>query len=105
MSIPPRTRLLAVLLPALTLAWLLPGAAAQQPADPIRYPRANYTRHDYRIPMRDGKRLYTVVHVPKDRSQKYPILMRRTPYSVAPYSKGQFPRTLGPNKHFAREGY
>src|SRR5439155_17495214 len=56
---------------------------------PDLYARENYTRHDFRIPMRDGKRLYTIVYAPKDRSQKYPLLIRRTPYSVSPYGKGQ----------------
>jgi putative CocE/NonD family hydrolase len=55
--------------------------------------------------MRDGVRLYTVVYLPKDTSQAYPVLMTRTPYSVAPYEKDTFRSLLGPNKHFSREGY
>src|SRR5262249_4944845 len=60
---------------------------------------------DYRIPMRDGVRLFTVVYAPKDTSQTYPVLMTRTPYGVAPYEKGSFRSALGPNRHFPREGY
>jgi putative CocE/NonD family hydrolase len=101
----PFARPLALVLLALSVAWLLPGAAAQNADDLPRYIRANYTRHDYRIPMRDGARLYTVVYAPKDASQKYPVLIRRTPYSSAPYEKDQFPGSLGPNKYFAAEGY
>ena len=26
----------------------------------------HYTKYEYRIPMRDGKRLFTAVYVPKD---------------------------------------
>ena len=48
--------------------------------------RARYTKYDYRIPMRDGMKLFTSVYVPKDASasQQYPIMMTRTPYSVGP---------------------
>src|ERR1700727_295320 len=49
------------------------------------YVKANYTKYEYQIPMRDGIKLFTSVYVPKDDSKKYPILMKRTPYSVAPY--------------------
>ena len=49
------------------------------------YVKANYTKYEYQVPMRDGKKLFTSVYVPKDQSKKYPIMMDRTPYSVAPY--------------------
>ena len=39
------------------------GMAAAQTAD---YARANYTKYEYRIPMRDGVKLFTAVYVPKD---------------------------------------
>lgn len=45
----------------------------------------DYDKYEYRIPMRDGIKLFTSVYIPKDRSQSYPILMTRTPYSVGPY--------------------
>ena len=35
--------------------------------------KANYTKYEYMIPMRDGVRLFTAVYVPKDTSEKYPI--------------------------------
>ncbi|HEX4227394.1 MAG TPA: CocE/NonD family hydrolase [Bryobacteraceae bacterium] len=65
----------------------------------------NYTKFEYRIPMRDGVRLFTAVYVPKDRSQKYPFLVTRTPYSVAPYGLHHFPRMLGPGSKFAAEKF
>ncbi|GAF76041.1 unnamed protein product, partial [marine sediment metagenome] len=43
--------------------------------------KANYDKAEYIIPMRDGVKLYTQVYTPKDKSQKYPILLFRTPYS------------------------
>ena len=50
----------------------------------------HYTKTAYRIPMRDGIKLYTVVYTPKDTTINYPILLWRTPYSCAPYGKNQF---------------
>ena len=66
-----------------------------------------YVKHEYRIPMRDGVKLFTAVYVPRDASSKkrYPILMLRTPYSVAPYGEDRYRRALGPNRHLQRSGY
>jgi len=47
--------------------------------------REDYTKYEYRIPMRDGVRLFTSVLVPKDTSTTYPILLTRTPFGVSPY--------------------
>ena len=55
--------------------------------------------------MRDGKRLFTSIYVPKDTSRSYPFLMTRTPYSVAPYGVDQFRTRLGPSEAFDRAGY
>jgi putative CocE/NonD family hydrolase len=104
MSMKPFARTLVLFCPVL-LAALLPAALAQEVTDLPRYIRENYTRHDHRIAMRDGVRLFTSVYVPRDASRAYPILMRRTPYSVAPYGKDTMPRSLGPNRLFARAGY
>lgn len=51
---------------------------------------ANYTKQEVLIAMRDGKKLFTAIYAPKDKSEKHPILMIRTPYSVAPYGKNKF---------------
>lgn len=69
------------------------------------YVRAHYTKHEYMVPMRDGVRLFTSVYIPKDTSRTYPILMMRTPYSVAPYGVDQYRERLGPSERLAREGY
>ncbi|MGI9073456.1 MAG: CocE/NonD family hydrolase [Bryobacteraceae bacterium] len=66
---------------------------------------AHYAKHEYQIPMRDGKRLWTAVYVPKDTSEKYPILMTRTPYSVAPYGVNAYRKRLGPSPKFARDKF
>ncbi|MBM3767648.1 MAG: CocE/NonD family hydrolase [Acidobacteria bacterium] len=69
------------------------------------YIRTHYTKYEYRIPMRDGKRLFTSVYIPKDQSQKWPMLMNRTPYSVSPYGVDLYKTDLGPNKALARDKY
>ena len=40
--------------------------------------------------MRDGVKLFTTIYAPKDNGEKHPVLMMRTPYSVAPYGKDKF---------------
>src|SRR5262245_45186616 len=74
-------------------------------AQGIDYIRANYTKFEYEIPMRDGVRLFTSVYVPKDSSKKYPVLMIRTPYSVGPYGADQYHTSLGPSEAYARDGF
>jgi hypothetical protein len=54
----------------------------------------HYTKYEYRIPMRDGVRLFTAVFVPKEQSQPWPFLLNRTPYSIAPYGEDQYPPGL-----------
>ncbi|HEY5368799.1 MAG TPA: CocE/NonD family hydrolase [Hanamia sp.] len=65
----------------------------------------NYTKIDTAISMRDGVKLYTIIYVPKDQSEKYPFLMERTPYSVAPYDENNYARKLGPNEALMHEKY
>ncbi len=84
------------------LGFVLPAAAsAQGPVDV----KAAYTKYEYRIPMRDGKRLFTAVYVPKDLAQTYPFLLTRTPYSVRPYGVDQYPDQMRPSPLFAKAGY
>lgn len=79
-----------------------PGAPAD---DLAAYIAANYTKREVRIPMRDGVHLFTAIYSPKDRSKTYPILLRRTPYSVRPYGEDKLPERLGPSAPFPRAGY
>ncbi len=69
------------------------------------YVKTHYTKYEYEIPMRDGVKLFTAAYLPKDASQKYPILISRTPYSVAPYGADHYRDALGPWEKFAREGF
>lgn len=84
---------------------LLCVPALAQPAPEQFDVRANYTKQEFRIPMRDGKHLFTAVYVPRDTSKQYPFLMTRTPYSVAPYGPDQYRRALGPSLDFDKAGY
>jgi uncharacterized protein len=84
------------------------AAAQAQPltaAQAAEQLRARYTKYEYRIPMRDGVRLFTAVYVPKDTSERYPFLLMRTPYSVSPYGVDNYPARLGPSEHFEGEGF
>ena len=67
--------------------------------------KSAYTKAEVQIPMRDGVKLFTSIYVPKDTSQKYPILLDRTPYSVGPYGVGNYKRSLGPSSFLMKEGY
>jgi hypothetical protein len=67
--------------------------------------RAAYVKYEHRIPMRDGTRLFTAVYVPKNLSKPRPILLTRTPYSVAPYGVDQFREAVGPSEHFSKDLY
>ena len=69
--------------------------------------RDQYTKFEYRIPMRDKATLFTTVYVPKDASDanRYPILLKRTPFSVAPYGPDAYATTLGPNGFMMRDKY
>ncbi len=67
--------------------------------DPAAYDiREHYTKFEYRIPMRDGAKLFTAVYVPKDQSQAWPFLFNRTPYGVGPYGVENYPQRLGPQE-------
>src|SRR3954470_10655456 len=88
------------------LAFLLVlGCTPTLPAQGADYLKTHYTKHESQIPMRDGARLFTAVYVPRDTSQKYPLLMIRTQSGVLPYGPDQYPRDLGPAPLFGKAGY
>jgi hypothetical protein len=78
---------------------------AQDVSQSESYLRLHYSKHEYMIPMRDGVKLFTAVFIPKDTTQKWPILMKRTPYSCAPYGEDKYPAKVGPSEHFVKAGY
>jgi putative CocE/NonD family hydrolase len=81
------------------------GFAQNKPDTPEYSVREHYTKYEFRIPMRDGARLFTSVYVPKDNSHAYPFLIDRTPYSVGPYGVDQYRSQLGPSPEFDKAGY
>jgi len=88
----------------------VPVISAQQPTTPAVAKedsvRAHYTKYEFRIPMRDGVRLFTAVYVPKDaEGGPYPFLINRTPYDVGPYGEDRYPMHIGPSEEFERSGY
>jgi uncharacterized protein len=91
------------LLAAITFAQAL--AQNKPDAPPPFDVRAHYTKYEYSIPMRDGKKLFTSIYVPKDSSHAYPFLMDRTPYSVSPYGVDNYKTAIGPSESFEKSGY
>jgi predicted acyl esterase len=68
-------------------------AAAEEKFDT----RQHYTKSEHMVPMRDGVRLFTIVYAPKDTETEYPILLFRTPYSIAPYGPDKYRKSVGPS--------
>jgi uncharacterized protein len=92
----------------LTLLWCLAAVSTLQSqdtdlADSI-YIRKHYDKREVMIPMRDGVKLFTSIYTPKDPSKKHPFILRRTPYSCAPYGPDAYVKFFQ-NMHMAREGY
>ncbi|HVZ24608.1 MAG TPA: CocE/NonD family hydrolase [Sediminibacterium sp.] len=90
----------------LSLFFLLPLLSTAQNIDSA-WVVTHYTKLEVQIPMRDGIRLFTTIYLPKDQSEKHPILLTRTPYSCAPYGPGKFNAGLwrSPRKYFLKENY
>src|SRR5687768_8891941 len=84
---------------------LLGAVAGRAEAQGLEAVLAGYTKYEHDVPMRDGVKLFTAVYVPKDASQRYPILLVRTPYGVSPYGSDTYKANLGPSQGFAKEGY
>lgn len=85
------------------------SVAQAQPAPPSdsAYVASHYAKRELSIPVRDGVHLYAVAYVPRDASptHRYPIVLQRTPFSVAPYALDAYPRSIGPNALLERDGY
>lgn len=65
--------------------------------------REHYEKAEYKIPMRDGLKLFVVVYTPKDKTKTYPILLNRTPYNASEY--GNFKTYGHPSQYLVRDGY
>ena len=66
----------------------------------------SYSKQEVSIPMRDGVSLFTSIYSPKNKSEKSPIIIWRTPYSCSPYGEDKFfSRGLNTFSHFIKENY
>ena len=64
-----------------------------------------YEKREVMIPMRDGVSLHTSIYLPRDASQMWPFMLKRTPYACGPYGEDRFPTRLGPDPVYPRTGY
>jgi len=87
-----------------TMAQVNPIAIGSQDSAWIR---DNYTKKEVYITMRDGVKLFTAIYLPKDATEKHPVLMTRTPYSCSPYGEQNFTSSLWTRhwRYYARENY
>src|SRR5260370_22583131 len=93
-------------LPAMVASGQARSTPSKQEGEDAAYLREHYTKYEYKIPMRDGVKLFTSVFAPKDDSQPYPILLTRTPYSVKPYGVDVYPDApQGPLARYAKERF
>ncbi len=71
--------------------------------------KSHYEKHEYRIAMRDGVKLYTQVYTPvadkvEDKGP-YPFLMTRTPYSCGSYDNANVQPRVTSNMTMLKSGY
>jgi putative CocE/NonD family hydrolase len=81
----------------------------QQMREMMEFFRAHYAKREYRVAMRDGAKLYTVVYTPiagqfQD-ARPYPFLMSRTPYSCGNYDSPMVQPRVTQNMGLLRSGY
>jgi len=65
----------------------------------------HYEKSEHMLTMRDGVQLFTAIYQPSDRSETYPILLLRTPYSCRPYGADKYKSMLGPSWPIVRDKY
>ncbi len=82
-------------------SWLL--VAGQDVRQDSASMRLNYDLAEYEIPMRDGVKLFTVVYTPRDKSEKYPLLLNRTCYNASRYAA--FKMNSHPSGFLVRDKY
>ena len=97
-------KIFALILPLVFLSAVFAQRGGMN-ADP--YVKEHFSKKELYITMRDGTKLFTAVYTPKGASatKKYPMIMQRTCYSVAPYGEDKFPARLGPSDIIMKEEY
>jgi len=89
---------------SLLTLFLFPLLVSAQKPDSVWFVN-NYTKKEVYIPMRDGVKLFTSIYIPTDQTEKHPILLTRTPYSVSPYGKSFRPYWRNYMLRYCKEGY
>lgn len=110
--IPARRHLSRIAFSLLLAGFAIAPCHAAAAAEPAYSLREHYTKYEFRIPMRDGVKLFTSVYVPKDSDKRYPFLIQRTPYSAGVQTQGGlhygvdfYPESIGPSRAFENSGY
>ena len=94
--------------------WLIGGlwfavvsaqAADDKPDTNAVWLAEHYTKYEHRIAMRDGVRLFTRVYVPKHDSQRWPIILTRTPYALKPYGADNYTDPAGSFRTLAKDNF
>src|ERR1043165_9931057 len=89
----------------LSVIFIVANAHAQKIDE--QWVKEHYYKKEYKIEMRDGVKLFTCAYIPKNTSEKHPVLMVRTPYSCSPYGEEYYtPRLWNTSwKNFLKEDY
>jgi uncharacterized protein len=81
------------------------GLKGQNYAQDSAWLFTNYDKQEVNITMRDGIKLFTSIYSPKNKTEKSPILINRTPYSCAPYGKDYKKFWFNHYINYAKENY
>jgi len=84
------------------LALIVPISGTRASRQSAQSGEAKFEAIEEMIPMRDGVKLYTVICVPKNSSERLPILLQRTPYGAGPGIAGRLPSFF---KELVADGY
>ncbi len=101
--------LLVCLLPVSTGTLHAQVESKPDPVNSEAWVRAHYTKYEFRIPMRDGTKLFVNAMVPQPGAfpdhGPYPFLVTRTPYSCGPYGEDHYPNSVTYSNELAASGY
>jgi uncharacterized protein len=91
---------------AITIFWRVFAAlvclAAVAPLNAQQPAKSLFTRAEAMIPMRDGMRLYTQIFAPTQPSERFPVLLLRTPYGTGQFTPERLAASL---PELAADGY
>ena len=69
-----------------------------------QYTAEDYVKKEVYITMRDGVKLFTSIYRPKNAKEDLPVLIKRTPYSCAPYGDALM-KSISHNPDLIASGY